>query len=393
MLLCGPLLMALLVWGCGGVPSSKSTEADALRLISPLSYPEFKDDMALDGLCRAIEQSLGHYRKLDPDQAIVFGKDAFTVAEVMNAMAEFSAFVGQKPSERGLREFIHRRFRLYRAGGPEGEGVKFTGYYEPVVTGALARSDAFSHPIYGKPRDLATVDLSGFSEELQGKRITGRWTGATFVPYHDRSAIETSGVMEGYADILAWTDDPVGLFFLQVQGSGRLVLENGQMLYLQYAASNGRPYRSIGKWLVEEGRIEQERMSMQAIREYLAAHPEEVDGILRVNPSYVFFQAGKDGPRGSIGVELTPGRSIATDHRLFPKGVLAFMMAQKPLIDAQSQIQGWRDFSRFVVNQDTGGAIRGPARADIFWGSGDYAAIAAGHLQHTGVLYFLAPLR
>ena len=386
-------LMILALWGCAGRTAPKPAEAPMLKPISSFSYPKFEDDMAMDGLSHAIEQSLCYYRKLDPEQRIAFGENTFPVGEVLNAMAEFSAFVAARPSPECLREFIHQRFRLYQIGGADGESVKFTGYYEPVIKGALASSDAYPHPIYGKPRDLVTVDLSGFSEEFQGKRITGRWTGETFVPYHDRIAIETTGALEGYADILAWTDDPVDLFFLQIQGSGKLILEDGGILRLQYAASNGKPYRSIGKWLVEQGRIEKERMSMQAIREYLAAHPQEREDILRVNPSYVFFEAGENGPKGAIGVALTPGRSIATDSRLFPKGALAFIMTRKPLIDAKGEICEWRDFSRFVVNQDTGGAIRGPSRADIFWGSDDYAKIAAGHLQHMGALYFLAPVR
>ena len=184
-------------------------------------------------------------------------------------------------------------------------------------------------------------------------------------------------------------DDRIDLFFLHIQGSGKLYMDNGDSLNVHYNSPNGRPYRSIGKLLIDSGAIAREEMSMQAIKKYLRENPDTVDDILNANPSYVFFNTEKEGPIGSIGVQLTPGRSIATDRRIFPKAALAFIQTRKPLVDGDGLISQWSRFNRFVVNQDTGGAIRGPGRADLFWGNGPYAELAAGYMQHPGMLYFL----
>ena len=213
------------------------------------------------------------------------------------------------------------------------------------------------------------------------------------VPYADRQAIEQADALAGKAPILAWVKDPVALFFLHVQGSGRIALDEGGTLRLHYRATNGRPYRSIGRLLIDRGAVAREDMSMQAIRAYLAAHPDRRAEVTAHNPSYVFFETVTGGPFGSLGVALTPGRSVATDPDHFPRGALAFVASRKPLTADGRRISEWTPFGRFVLNQDTGGAIRGPGRADLFWGDGPYAELAAGHMQHTGRLYFfvLAP--
>jgi membrane-bound lytic murein transglycosylase A len=209
------------------------------------------------------------------------------------------------------------------------------------------------------------------------------------LPYYDRRQIEKDELLEGRAPVLAWLKDPVDLFFLQIQGSGRIFLDDGSVLNVHYDSTNGKPYRSIGKLLIDEGKIPKSEMSMQQIRSYLRNHPEERDTILFHNPSYVFFKLEPDGPIGYLQVKLTPGRSIAVDYRLFPLPALAYIEAEKPLVGGDGEIIRWERFSRFAVSQDTGGAIRGPARSDLFWGNGTYAEIAAGHMQHEGQLYFL----
>jgi membrane-bound lytic murein transglycosylase A len=217
----------------------------------------------------------------------------------------------------------------------------------------------------------------------------GRLSGHRVVPYYNRKDIEESDVLAGKAPVLAWLEDPIDLFFLQIQGSGRVVLDNGEALNLHYDSTNGQPYRSIGRLLVEEGKIPLPEMSMQRIRDFLAAHPEQTRGILNHNPSYVFFRIEEDGPLGFLEVKLTPGRSIALDHRLFPLPALVYIETEKPVLDADGRIARWEPFGRFVVSQDTGGAIRGPARADLFWGHGPYAEAAAGHMRHRGQLYLM----
>jgi membrane-bound lytic murein transglycosylase A len=217
----------------------------------------------------------------------------------------------------------------------------------------------------------------------------GRYTDQTVVPYFDRREIEEENALVGRAEALAWVKDPVDVFFLQIQGSGKIYLDTGDVINVHYHGSNGRPYRSIGTLLIEEQKIPREEMSMQRIRSYLRNHPEEMASIFNYNPSYVFFKIESEGPLGSLNVLLTPGRSIALDRRLFPHAALAFIRTQKPVLNSAGQIDRWVSCRRFVLNQDTGGAIQGPGRADLFWGNGPYAEMAAGHLAHVGELYFL----
>jgi membrane-bound lytic murein transglycosylase A len=267
--------------------------------------------------------------------------------------------------------------------------VLYTGYYEPHLRGSRIKTGEYRYPIYARPRDLIQIDLSLFKEKYAGEKIIARYSNQQVLPYYDRSEIEADGVLDGRAEVLVWVSDPVDVFFLQIQGSGKVYLDNGEVLNVHYHTSNGRPYRSIGKLLIDQGKISVDDMSMQKIREYVNTHPDEMTNVFNYNPSYVFFQIEADGPLGNINVKLTPGRSIALDRRIFPKAALCFIEAEKPVIDGTGKIQSWRRFSRFALNQDTGGAIRGPGRADIFWGNGPYAEIAAGHLKHRGVLYFL----
>ena len=179
------------------------------------------------------------------------------------------------------------------------------------------------------------------------------------------------------------------IFFLHIQGSGKVYLDDGRAINVHYHTANGRPYRSIGKLLIDDEKISREEMSMQKIREYLHTHPDELEAVLNHNPSYIFFKIEAEGPLGNINVKLTPGRSLALDYRIFPKGALVFAETQKPEVTGDGQIAAWGDCRRFMLHQDTGGAIRGAGRGDIFWGNGPYAEIAAGHLKHTGKLFFL----
>ena len=196
-------------------------------------------------------------------------------------------------------------------------------------------------------------------------------------------------MLEGRGLEIVWLKDPVDVAFLHIQGSGRVKLPGGKELSVHYKTSNGRPYRSIGRYMIERGFLAREEMSMQAIRRYLTENPEILEEVLNHNPSYVFFEEVGEGPLGSLGVLLTPGRSIALDPKVYPRAALGFISCQKPLVNDQGEITGWTPFSRFVLNQDSGGAIKGPGRADIFWGSDPYAELTAGHLQHDGDLYFL----
>lgn len=384
-------LAGCLFAGCTAVEKKKPAEEPLpLIMLTPREYPDFSDDMFLDGLEFAINRSLQYLGRLSPQYRFNFGNDVVDAAHMKKSLTVFRNFLQKNPSAETINHFILKNYNVYASIGREKTGnVLFTGYYEPYLEGSLRPSSKFAIPIYSVPRDLVSVNLSLFSRELAGKKIGGRWNGKTLVPYHERSEIDFENALNGKAKPLVWLKDPVDAFFLHIQGSGRVYLQNGTSIHLHYHSGNGRPYRSIGKYLIKTGKIDRAEMSMQKIRQYLTAHPEEIKTILGYNPSYVFFRIEEQGPLGAINVLLTPGRSIATDRRIFPISALAFMETQKPYINGKGRIDKWACFSRFVLNQDTGGAIRGPDRADLFWGSGEYARLAAGHMQHPGNLYFL----
>ena len=391
--LIGICLFHILLWSCGGKKEYQPPPPKDLTLLQVQDYPAFSDDMDYDGLTKAIDQSLVYFNRLPEGQTLIFGEESYSVVDMRNAMEMFKHFIAAHPSEATLKQYVSEHFRVYSAGSTEANAVQFTGYYEPLLQGSRSPSETFPYPVYGKPKDIVTVDLSPFSEDFKNKKIVGRWTGDTLVPYYDRKEIDFENALEGIAPVLLWVSDPTSLFFLHIQGSGKAILENGQIVNLQYHAVNGRPYVAIGGILADEGKIPREELSMQSIRSYLHEHPEEKDALFIQNPSYVFFrESTEECPKGAINVTLTPGRSIATDLKIFPKGALSFVRTAKPLVDENGAIVQWEPFSRFVLNQDTGGAIRGAHRADFFWGNGSYAEIAAGHMNQTGEMYFLSPI-
>lgn len=380
------ILIAFLFSGC----TTEKGAHPALKKLNTSAYPLFQDDMGYEGLKEGISQSLVYLKKIPADRAFQFGTDSFTAAHIIRSLEHFLDFIEKKPSPSALRQFIQSEYAVYQSVGGEKDGkVLFTGYFEPMLEGSQTETEDYLYPIYGQPDDLAIVDLSLFSSEFKGKTIIGRVEGKTFVPYYEREEIDDEGAIEGKSPVLAYVKDPIALFFLHVQGSGKVKLQDGHIIHIRYHGKNGRPYRSIGKILIDEGKISNTEMSMQKIHEYLNAHPEEISRVLNYNSSYVFFSIADDGPYGAINVKLTPERSLAIDRSLFPLSALAFIEVQKPITDKSGNISEWKDCSRFVLNQDTGGAILGAARADIFWGSGDYAEIAAGHLKHRGNLYIL----
>lgn len=291
------------------------------------------------------------------------------------------------PAEaRGRLERLLRPWLVTDRGTPEG---LFTGYFEPLLAGARAPDPVNRHPLYRRPPDLVTVELGRFDPTLEGRRIAGRVEQGRLVPYASRAEID-AGALAGRGLELAWVADPVALFFLHVQGSGRIALAEGGWMRVGYADQNGHPYRAIGRDLVEMGALAREAVSMQSIKAWLRAHPERTFELLHKNPSYVFFrelpaEADAPGPPGAQGVPLTPGRSLAVDRRFVPLGVPLWLDTTAPLPE------GERPLRRLVVAQDTGGAIRGPVRGDLFWGAGPEAEHAAGHMKSRGRYWVLLP--
>lgn len=384
-----PLLLGLLLLA-GWIAGCAAPKEQVVLELAPAGHPDFTDDMRFDGLEQSIRASLAYLQRVPPDKEFRFGEDRYSAAHMVRSLDLFLAFTQSRPTDDDLRRFIRDNYRVYRSvgSGPEKE-VLFTGYYEPLLTARRHPDSAHRVPILGRPDDMLTIDLAAFSEKYSGVKLTGRLAGQSVIPYFERKDIEEDGVLEGKAPVLAWLASPVDLFFLQIQGSGRVLLDGGESLFVHYDSTNGRPYRSVGRLLADEGKIPLSEMSMQRIRSYLADHPQEIRDILNYNPSYVFFRIEKEGPLGFLEVKLTPGRSVALDYRLFPLPALVYIETEKPVLDAGGQISDWQTFGRFVLSQDTGGAIRGPARADLFWGSGPYAEAAAGHMRQRGNLFLI----
>jgi membrane-bound lytic murein transglycosylase A len=352
--------------------------------------PEFSDDLDPESLRRAVGQSLKYLDRLPPERAFQYGPRKVSPQEVRETLLSLLRILDETPSPSLLSQRLRREFLWFQAAGRDlFRAVLFTGYYLPLLEGRRRADETFRFPLYSMPSDLVEADLGRFRESLRGQRIAGRTEGRKLVPYHTRAEIDGDRKLEGKGLEIAWLRDPIDRFFLHIQGSGLVTLGDGERLNVNFAGANGHPYRSIGRILMEEGAISREEMSMQAIRAYLLAHPERMDELFHANPSYVFFRVLKDGPLGNLEVPITPGRTIATDTRLFPRGGLAFVSSQRPVTDSQGTIQRWERFSRLVLNQDTGGAIQGAGRVDLYCGAGLEAEVMAGHLQHEGKLFFL----
>lgn len=290
------------------------------------------------------------------------------------------------PDDVTARAFFESRFTPHKVAGEDGKRKGLiTGYYEPLLEGSLARTERFRYPIYQRPENLLTVDLGALYPALHGRPVRGRLQGGRVVPYFSRAEIDN-----GYAPLagheIAWVDDPVSLFFLHVQGSGRIRLPNGEVLAVGYADQNGHPYVSIGRRLREITGLEPEEVNLYSIRHWLEMNSEAAEDLLHSNPSYIFFSVRDStlpGPLGSLQVPLTAERSVAVDRKYIPLGV--------PLWLDTSLLKDGPAYRRLVLAQDTGGAIKGPLRVDVYFGQGVEAERLAGRMREQGRIYVLLP--
>jgi membrane-bound lytic murein transglycosylase A len=365
------LVLAIGVAGC------------AVRVTVPMPLATLNDDLDVTSLRMAIGQSLTYLQKLPPERAVGEQPRLLTAHEIRNSLIAFTRLLDRRQRRECLAREIAARFELVAssAESPQAE-VLFTGYYQPVIDASLTRTDDYRFPIYAVPADLIAY-------EQDGARKLGRIENDVLVPYYSRREIDQLGVLRGRDLEIAWVKDPIDLFFLHIQGSGLLRFADGRELTIGYAGQNGLAYRSIGRLLIDSGRVAKEEMSMQRLRRYLMENPAEQDEVFAYNESYVFFGLSDGGAVGSLGVPVTAGRSIATDSRLFPRGALALIQTDIPIIGAQGELAGWRPVTRFVLNQDTGGAIRGQQRADYYFGTGEEAGAMAGYMNRSGRIYFL----
>ena len=322
----------------------------------------------------------------------ILGPEAATPALWSAVCAAADAVDASNPA--AIRAFFVVHFSPYEVVTADGrtDGT-VTGYYEPLLAGSRTATARFAVPLYAAPDDLLTVDLTALYPELKDKRLRGRVDGRKVLPYWTRAEIENGKAPAG-DNVLAYVEDPVEAFFLEIQGSGRVKLADGSVMRVGYADQNGHPYKSIGRVLIDRGEITLARASMQGIREWGRRHPEELPALLAENPSYVFFRevpapqpgsldAAIDGPIGTLGVPLQAGRAIAIDTRSIPLGAPVFLATTFPLSTTPLQ--------RLVLAQDTGGAIRGAVRADFFWGFGDDAGREAGRMKQDGRMWVLWP--
>lgn len=385
----GLVLLLAAVAACAPRVRTPGPEQEARLALEPATFddlPGWREDPMAPALA-AFGRSCKRMSALPDETALGGSGFAGTVGDWRTACAA----AGKVPAgdDAAARSYFETWFQplAARAEGGSEEGL-FTGYYEPLLDGSRQRSERCHVPLYGRPPDLVSVDLGLFREDLKGRRIAGRVEDGKLVPYAGRAEIE-KGALAGRDLELVWVDDPVDAFFLQIQGSGRVRLAEGGEMRIGYAAENGHPYFAVGRELVRRGALRKEEVSMQSIRRWLEEHPEEAPAVLATNASYVFFQVIEgEGPLGAEGIPVTPGRSLAVDRKHWPLGVPLWLDTMAP---AAQENAPDRPLRRLVIAQDTGGAIRGPIRGDVFWGAGDEAAEIAGRMKHGGRLWVLVP--
>ena len=380
------LAALLLVGGCAEEKKPAPQPALALKPVAFDDLPGWNADDPTAALA-AFRQGCQRWAKQAPDKG-VGGQGGFagTVQDWSSTCAAATRTTGTPEAVRGFFAANLTPFAVTDGGNPDG---LFTGYYEPLLHGARAPDASNRYPLYRRPPELVSVDLGQFDPELQGRRIGGRVENGRLVPFPDRAAIDRGALADRELELL-WVDDPVERFFLEIQGSGQVRLPDSSLVRVGYADQNGRPYRAIGKDLIEQGAVPREQISMQTIKDWLRAHPDQAPAMMAKNPSYVFFTelpdlARASGPLGAQGVPLTPGRSLAVDRKFLPLGAPVWLDATAPYAD------GERPLRRLMVAQDTGGALRGPVRGDVFWGAGPEAEHLAGHMKSQGRLFILLP--
>ncbi|MCB0422599.1 MAG: MltA domain-containing protein, partial [Bdellovibrionales bacterium] len=383
---------------------------------------QYFDDLAGEGLADAIRANIKILKlKESPEATLQFGPRTLLLKTYIRSLEELLAQFdnasksilqkGGVSSFESWKEFLENNFEPYEIYGQKKWGDVFmTSYYVPIIEGSLRKTQRFTQPLYGVPSDMVKVEIGEFarvnkaleslngevleqkspSPILRGRLIKSSSMSAPYrvVPYFDRKEIDQDNNLQGRKLELVWVD-PIEAFFLQIQGSGIVELPGKKQISIGYASQNGHPYVPIGKFLLD--RIPKDQMSLQSIeRELRKMNPEEMQSLLNQNPSYVFFRKLKSEAIAYLGTEVVDGRTIATDTKYFPKGALAYLEFEKPQFSNSEDTvpDSWQNSSRFVLDQDTGGAIRGPGRLDLFWGKGKEARQVAGVMKNWGRLYY-----
>lgn len=383
------ILCLTLVAGCA---RPRSVEPELAFRETSITTDVISDDLHFAGLADAIQAQQGILRG-SPQKVMEFGRWKITRGEYAAALDQLAATLRSPISDSEKLRYIRDNFAFLEwYGGKDWGEILVTGYFEPVLRGSLRRTETFSQPLYARPHDLLTVDLKQFSPRFKEEgALKARIEKNAVVPYFSRAEIDSRQALKGRGLELAWVD-PVDAFFLQIQGSGTVRTTKGEELHLTYAEKNGHRYEPVGKYLKE--RLAPAPVTMQRIEEVAhAMTPAERAELFEKNPSYVFFKKSKERAITAMGIPATPGRTIASDPKYAPRGSLAFIDLATPVIPAKDGGEPGAPTSveRFVVNQDTGGAIKGTDHIDLFWGRGDDAKRVAGVLQHQARILFLVP--
>ena len=374
-------------------PAQAPSPAPALTLVPFSAVPGWSEDHLSEAI-PPLRRECGVLAGLPADAALGGDEAAARLGGTAGQWRSLCAAAAVVPAgdDAAARAMLERELQPYAISGSlESQGGQtqglFTGYYEPQVDGAMARFGRYQTPLLRRPRDLVQADHGASATDLTGGAMSGRMAGGRLVPYYDRAQIERGALASQHLALL-YLADAIDAFFLEIQGSGRVRLPDGQIVRVTYDGQNGRPYVPIGRLLIERGELTREEVSLQTIRAWLVAHPDQAPALMDANPSYVFFTLLADtppeeGPPGALGVALSPGRSLAVDRRFLPMGAPVFVATSNPLDGAP-----WR---HLLLAQDRGGAIKGPVRGDIFFGWGAEAEALAGRMKQPGTAYLLLP--
>lgn len=384
------LLSVIALSSCATAPQEEAGKEALPLVLKPASFSDLKgwgsDDM--EGFMEAYLISCNRILKRGADEAFSSDKNFGTYGDWQAPCREAQSMSAR--SAQSTRAFIERNFKVVQATAAGNPSGLFTGYYESTLRGSRTKGGVYQHPLLARPDDLVMVELGEFREELKGQRIAGRVLDGKLKPYENRAQIVAGKLPKENFKPIVWLDNPYDAFFVQVQGSGVVHLEDGSTMRVGYAGQNGHPYYAIGRELVKRGIYKKEDVSMESIRRWMSENPAQADELMNTNPSYVFFTENKDvgektaGPVGGEGVSLTARRSLAIDRSKIPYGIPVYLDVVYN-DDAQTPIR------RLMMAQDTGGAIRGAVRGDFFWGGGAEAEKMAGPMKAKGGYYFLLP--
>jgi membrane-bound lytic murein transglycosylase A len=375
--------------------STKEKPVEPLDIQPPLEsiadLKGFTDDMDPASLGRAIDNQLAVMFEQDPASPVRLGDFTLTRGRLVETLEAFQKLLQKNLPQEEFNKKVSDEFLLYRVGKGKNKKVLFTGYYRPVITASPTPSARYRFPLYQMPekgfqsvKKQGGIRLVGSNSGIkQIQQRTKNWRNLT------REEIDRKGALSHQGLEVAWLDNELERYFLHIQGSGVLEFPDGTRQGIRYQGSNSYSYNSIGKKMIRDGVITTSQGSMQEIKKYFANNPQNISKYLSQNKRYIFFSLSDEGAIGSGGGELVGGRSIATDKSIYPAGGLVFVKVRQPVLDANNKIKYWKPISRFVIDQDTGSAIRGKARADLYFGTGKKAGAKAGHYHEKGEVYYL----